>query len=291
MSKRKSKKLSKKQSSKSIDTLVSDIYGLFDGANLNEERLNQFGQSLAALLRDRFASYGEPRDNYLRFSNLGKNPLQLWYDIHGTHETEPLTAADKLKFLYGDIIEQLVIFLAEEAGHRVDDLKREVKHDGVKGRIDCTIDGEVVDVKSASSYALNKFTDETSLRTQDSFGYIEQLSGYAQAHGKDQGYFLAMGKENGELKLCRINADDMRPRIRELREILSSDVPPFTCGNDKELGTSGNRVLKSPCTYCKHKQECWKDANGGQGLLAYEYSDGIKYFTNVAKEPQVKKVD
>lgn len=284
-------KSKKRKKSPSIDTLVSDIYKLFDGADLNDERLEKFTKAIGLLLKNRFASYKEPRENYLRFSNLGRNPLQLWYDIHGTHETEQLSASDKLKFLYGDIIEELVLFLAEEAGHTVTDRQRQVELDGVKGSIDGLIDGELIDVKSTSGRAFDKFTDEVSLRTQDSFGYVEQLSGYAQSLDRSHGYFLAVNKEQGQLQLCKLVADDVKPLIQELRDILVQSNPPYACTNDKPLGSSGNRVLKSPCTYCKHKQECWKEANDGKGLLAYEYADGIKYFTNVAKEPRVDKKD
>lgn len=292
MSKTKSNKSSKKLSkpTKTIDTLIPDIYALFEnGKDLSDESLGSFTQALAKTLKDRFKSYGEPERKTLRLSNIGKNPLQLWYDINGTHETEKLTGQNRFKFLYGDIIELLVLFLAREAGHSVEDEQKEVEVDGVKGHIDGLIDGELIDVKSASTFALNKFSDEVSLRTSDSFGYIEQISGYAQALSKDRGYFLAVGKETGQMRLCQVETDDVRPLIKDLRNILESDTPPYQCNQDRADGSSGNRVLKSPCTYCKHKDECWKDANNGTGLQRYEYADGIKYFTNVAKEPRVNK--
>lgn len=292
-----SRKLSKKQQKQSalpkIDTLIQDIYTLFDkGADLSTEMLQAFASSLTTVLKDRFASYKEPRVDYLRFSNIGKNPRQLWLDINGTHDNqETLTASDKLKFLYGDIIELLVFFLAEAAGHKVTDRQREVELDGIKGSIDGQIDGELVDVKSTSGYSFGKFSDEVSLRANNAFGYVEQLSGYGQSLGKDHAYFLAVDKERGQLQLCKLGLDDVRPRIQDLKVILSEPEPPFQCSSERLLGNSGNKILGYPCTYCKHKDHCWKDANNGQGLLKYEYSDGIKYFTHVAKEPQVQKVD
>ena len=283
MSKTSSKK-SKKQSKKSIETLIEDIYDLFDkGHDVSEKSKTALGINLASVISERLASYKEKRKQTLRMSNIGKNPLQLWYDINGTHEIPETSPQDKFKFLFGDILEALVIFLAKEAGHTVTREQEEVELEGIKGHIDCFIDGELVDVKSTSKYAFGKFLSEKSLRDQDSFGYVEQLSGYAQATGRDSGYFFAVGKEDGRLQLLQLGIDDVRPRIKDLKEILSKSEPPFKCSNDRPIGTSGNRELTYPCTYCNHKEVCWP------GLQRYEYSNGIKYLTVVAKEPQVNK--
>jgi hypothetical protein len=292
MSKKPSKNSKKqsKRSKKKIETLVPDILSLFEkGHDYSDEGVKLLGETLATLLKDRLASYKEPRKNTLRMSNIGKDPLQLWYDIHGTHEVPTTTPSDKFKFLFGDIIEALVLSLASEAGHAVTRQQEEVELEGVKGHIDAFIDGELVDVKSASKYAFRKFESESSLRNNDSFGYVEQLSGYAQATGRTQGYFLAVGKEDGQFQLLRIDTDDVRPRIQDIKNILLQSTPPYQCANDRPLGTSGNRELTYPCTYCNHKEKCWEKANGGVGLIPYEYSTGTKYLTHVAKEPQVTR--
>ena len=290
MRKRRSRSKASKPQPKTIDTLVQDIYSLFaKGADLSSENLQEFSAALASVLKDRFASYKEPHVTKLRMSNIGRNPLQLWYDIHGTHEIPETTPEDKLKFLFGDMLEALVIFLAKEAGHTVTNEQKEVELDGVQGHLDAFIDSELVDVKSASKFAFRKFQSEQSLRADDSFGYVEQLSGYGNATNKDHGFFLVINKESGELQLCKLQCDDVRPRIKDLKNILAQPVPPFKCTNDKALGQSGNRELSYPCTYCTHKHECWRDANGGKGLIPYDYSTGTKYLTVVAKEPQVNK--
>lgn len=279
------------QSNKTIDTLIPDINKLFDeGADLSPELLDEFARKLSSLLRDRFLSYKEPRKEYLRMSNLGKDPLQLWYDINGTHVTEPLDPATKFKFLFGDILEQTLILLAKSAGHVVADEQKSVELDGVKGSLDCTIDGEVVDVKSASTRGLDKFASEKALRSDDPFGYVTQLSGYCQAEQRDRGFFLAVGKETGELRLCPIQADDVRERISYLKGILSRPEPPYHCEGDVEFGASGNRVLGTRCSYCRHRDECWKDANGGSGLRTFRYADKLRQFTHVEKEPNVPEI-
>lgn len=275
---------------KQIDTLVEDIYELFEkGADLDEEALSSFSNSLITIIKDRFASFKEQRKEYLRFSNLGKNEIQLYYDINGYPEDsrnipEPLLPQTKLKFLYGDIIEQLVLLLAKQAGHKVSDEQRQVEIDGLKGSIDALIDGEVVDIKSASGYGIRKFANEDSLRADDSFGYVTQLSGYAQALEKDHGYFIVLDKERGGLQLCKLERDDIRPRLEYVRDILNKPEPPKSCDNHVAMGTKGNRKLVSPCIYCKHKSECHP------GLRSFKYSTGIVHLTNVAEEPRVEEV-
>lgn len=277
---------------KSIDQLIPDIYALFEkGADLTPELTGDFAEKLVEMLKQRFASYGQPEERRtLRMSNLGRDPLQLWYDIYGTHPVDPIDPVTRFKLLYGDIIEQVVIFLAKASGHSVKAEQESVEYQGIRGTIDCTIDEQVVDVKSVSGNSAFKFSSEESLRSKDSFGYHTQLSGYCQALGRDKGYFLHVNKDTGTLGLLEIKAEDVTERIATVKAILSdSSKPPYHCSNHR-TEPNGNSVLKSPCIYCKHKHECWKDANEGRGLIGYEYSNGIKYFTKVVKEPRVEQV-
>ena len=52
--------------------------------------------------------------------------------------------------------------------------------------MDCKIDGEVVDVKSASAMSFKKFKNGT-LYEDDPFGYIAQLAGYEHNEGTNNG--------------------------------------------------------------------------------------------------------
>ena len=143
--------MTKSPTPKSLDTLVQDIYSLFDpkvGHEPNEENLDNFCNNLKELLKVRL-SQRDGLGDAIRFSSLGKGDRQLWYDSQG-FEKEELTAKTYFKFLYGDVIEQLVLFLCKEAGHEVTHEQEEIEVDGVLGHIDAIIDGVVVDVKSAS---------------------------------------------------------------------------------------------------------------------------------------------
>ena len=111
-------------------------------------------------------------------------------------EKEPtgVPAPTMIKFLYGHILERLVLFLVEIAGHKVTDEQKEIKINGVMGHMDCKIDGQVIDIKSASGFAFQKFKNGT-LAEQDAFGYMAQLAGYEHAEASDQGGFLLSTKK------------------------------------------------------------------------------------------------
>ena len=274
---------------KTLDTLVPDMYKLLHGDVdhvPNGDNKSLFYKNVGRALYRKFGSdfdY-EPR---LRMSNIGKPARQVWYDINKAPK-ERMTAPTLNKFFFGDFIEEWVVLLAREAGHFVQDTQKEVEIDGVKGRMDCKIDGVVVDVKSASSYAFKKFKNNT-LAKDDPFGYIDQISGYAQAEGQNEAAFLAMDKQNGDIGLLKVPTRDVRPRIKMLKAALEKDTPPERCYKDVPEGQYGNKVLAMECSYCPFKQHCWADANDGVGLRGFHYSYGPKFFTKVAKEPRTQE--
>ena len=271
---------------KTIDTLVPDMYNLLktDVAHaLNGDNKSLFYKNVGRALYRKFDSdYAyEPR---LRMSNIGKPARQVWYDINKAPR-ETLSAATLNKFFFGDFIEEWLILLAREAGHFVEDTQKEIEIEGIKGRMDCKIDGVVVDVKSASPFAFKKFKNNT-LEKDDPFGYIDQISGYAQAEGQDEAAFLAMDKVGGHIGLLKVPTRDVRPRIKMLKAALEKDTPPERCYSDVAEGQSGNRALAMQCSYCPFKRHCWADANDGVGLRGFNYSYGPKFFTKVVKEPR-----
>jgi hypothetical protein len=140
---------------------VDDIYALFEGHECSEERLKEFGEKLALVVGGRLREYSNSRSPTLRMSNLGKPDRQLWYELNSDGGKEELSPATKIKFLYGDILEALLLFLAAEAGHTVTSEQATVEVDGIVGNNDTVIDGVVVDCKSASTYAFKKFKHGT----------------------------------------------------------------------------------------------------------------------------------
>lgn len=279
---------------RSVDTLVDDIYGLFGGDKfeITPEYLAQFSTELSRLVAERFGA--ERREPTLRLSNIGKPDRQLWYDINYKGEVEELSPEILIKFMYGDVLEHLMLLFAREAGHTVEMEQVEVEVDGIKGHPDAVIDGVVVDVKSASTYSFHKFATGSLLQDgNDPFGYVHQLAGYVEAIDPTaDGAFLAVDKTLGKLTLLRIPNDvlqqyKVRDRIEHIKEVVAQPEPPLRCYEPKAEGKSGNFVLDTSCSYCKHKHHCWSDANEGEGLRTFLYSSGPKFFTHVEREPRV----
>lgn len=280
---------------KSIDTLVEDIQDLFRKPHeADARRVAALGEALAGTIARRLAE--ERTGSYLRMSNLGKGDRQLWYEVNGypADPGEELSPSAKIKFLFGDILEHLLIFLAEEAGHSVENKQAEVVVDDVPGSIDCTIDGVLVDCKSASTYAYKKF-ERHGLSDDDPFGYLEQLSGYSEGLGGIDGAFLVIGKELGNICLDRHPKDELaayrvRDRIKHAKEVVASEEIPERCYLPKPEGKSGNLVLDVNCSYCPHKKKCWAGVNNGVGLRTFAYASGPKHFVEVKKEPEVYEI-
>lgn len=280
-----------------IETLVDDIYHLFNDEHHhepNEENLKQLGQNVMDIVRLRLAKRDEGREA-LRFSSMGKKDRQLWYQHNLPNEGERLNAKTLFKFLYGDMIEQLLLFFAKEAGHTVEREQEELEVDGVKGHIDAVIDGVVVDVKSASPYSYKKFADGTLLEN-DPFGYIAQLSGYSETLTPGKGAaFLVADKVHGDIGLMKVSGEttqQFKPaeRIAHLKEVLvSPDVPP-RCYEAVPDGKSGNEKLGVNCSYCAFKNICWQDSNNGHGLRKFIYYNGPTWLTKVVNEPRVMEV-
>lgn len=283
-----------------MEKLIKDVYELMDtkeipeGVNV-EQVVHQFGENVKEILLNNITNH--KRDNRkLRMSNIGKKDRQLWYSYNG-YEGEPLLPNTRIKFLYGHLIEEMVLALVKLSGHEVSAEQKFVEVEGIKGSMDCKIDGLLVDVKSASPYGFKKFKEGT-LANDDPFGYIDQIKGYAHAEGERKFGWLAMDKTNGHLTLLKYDLDDERSphwkklnftsitdRISQIKKVVAQEEPPERCYEDLADGKSGNMKLSLGCSYCSYKYECHP------GLRTFLYSNGPRYLTNVAKEPNVKEVD
>ena len=278
-----------------LSTLIDDIYSALspleigEDLNLSDDVIEEFGEKI----KDAVRSWSSPhkQTSGLRMSNIGRPARQLWFESR-SEDKKTFSAPTLIKFLYGHVLEELVVLLVKLSGHSITDQQKEVSVDGIIGHIDCKIDGEVVDIKTASNFAFKKFREGT-LQNDDPFGYMAQLAGYEAAEGTSDGGFLAINKESGELTLYRpgpFSKPNITARISSMKDYLKLDELPPRCYPDVPEGKSGNRRLGTSCSYCPYKYDCWSDANHGNGLVAYKYASGIKYFTRVAKEPQVPRL-
>ena len=279
---------------KKLDTVVDDVYNVLsclcdqETLDIPDDYIEDFGERMKEALKH----WATPKKDSggLRMSTVGRPLRRLWYDLK--HEVPVYNKTHPsvfIKFLYGHILEELVLLLVRLAGHDVANEQKEVEIDGVKGHMDCTIDGEVVDIKTASSFAFKKFKEGT-LHEDDPFGYMAQLSGYEKGYGTSGGGFLALNKENGELvlhqpaEMVKVNVES---KIKNVRDAVLLDTPPERCYTPVPDGKKGNLRLPRECGYCPHKHECYVDANNVYGIRTFMYANGPKYLVRVAALPKV----
>jgi|TARA_R110000744_G_scaffold78741_1_gene155051 hypothetical protein len=289
------------KANKNLDTLVDDIYNIISALpnnkqiEITDEQLDLFGKEMAAALKHWSTPQvvGKKGKPALRMSNIGKPSRQLWFDVNSKvpHENSRPPSL-YIKFLYGHLLEVLMLFFVRLSGHSIDSEQKQITVSGIKGHMDCKIDGEVVDVKTASGYAFKKFQDG-SLAENDSFGYLSQLAGYEEAEGTSNGGFLVMNKETGELVFHRpqdLDKPNIKNRIKNIKSDVKKETPPDLCYPTVPEGKSGNMKLPKDCSWCIHKFECHKDSNNGEGLKVFRYAKGNVYLTNINKIPNVEEV-
>jgi hypothetical protein len=283
------------------DTLVDDIYQMIDTKEIPdgvdvEEAIETFGENVKSILRNNITESKFDRRK-LRMSNIGKKDRQLWYSYNG-YKGEELMPHTRIKFLYGHLIEEMVLALAKLSGHKVTDTQKRAEVGGIKGSMDCKIDGIVTDVKSSSPYGFKKFKDG-SLINDDPFGYVDQIKGYAHSEGETEMGWLVMDKTNGHLTYLKYDLKDeskwywtklnffsIVERIKAIKNVVKLAEPPKRCYEPIPDGKSGNMKLGVGCSYCAYKHECW-----GDDLRTFIYANGPRYLVKTVNTPNVIEVN
>lgn len=236
-------------------------------------------------------------------SNIGKPDRKVWLEINMPEEAEALKPETYLKFLYGDLVESLMLFLVELAGHTVEGTQGEQEIEGIKGHRDAIIDGNLVDVKSASTFSYKKFKEKT-LEQDDPFGYVQQLGSYLEAgqndnvqKEKDRAAFLVVDKTLGHFTLDfhdRKKDIDWKELFNKKKEMIKGDIPDlcyppkkdgYKNPKTKEFIENGNEYLGTGCSYCDFKRFCYPD------MRIFLTSKGPKYFSKIVKEPSKKLIE
>jgi len=284
---------------KTIETLVQDIYDLVKTKRVPtdvdvEAEIDRFGEAVKDLMKKEYLPH-DREFSKLRLSAVGKPLRQQWYS-YNRYSGEKLQPHNFIKFMYGNLIEELLLFYTRMAGHTVTDEQKECFVGGVKGHMDCKIDGVVVDIKSTSSFGFKKFKDGT-LAIDDPFGYVDQIKAYAHSEGERKWAWLAMDKANGHLCVLEYDLDnkddpmysyysrDIEEVVEEVKKTVKEDDRPSQCSEPTPDGKSGNMKLSSLCSYCQYKAHCYPN------LRAFLYSTGPKFLTEVANEPKVPEID
>lgn len=274
-----------------LKDLVTDIKKvLTDGVDSPRAVIEEDLKALGDTLSHRLTSKGDATTaSSLRMSNLGSTCMRkLWYQVNKPELAEKLSPNAVLKFMYGDLLEWLMLLLAKLSGHTVTGQQTELNVEGIPGHRDAIIDGHLVDVKTASKYGYTKF-EKNEVPKDDAFGYMDQLSLYHHAsqpelEDKDTASFLAVEKETGQFTLdtYKINKDrDWVEEIKLKKEMVANPSPPERGFKDTPYGKSGNRALGVTCSYCPFKNECWGNPR------VFMYSGRPVFFTHIEREPNV----
>lgn len=280
--------------------LIRDVYNWIENpdSEVSEDSLQIFLENLGNLIRENFAGKHKKKrgENKLYASNYGLPHRRLWYTVNAKGDRK-LKASDQIRFLYGNILEELVLLFAKEAGHEVTSEQQRVNVDGVSGKLDARIDGMLTDVKSASKFGFKKFADGSFLTDDDDpFAYKYQLGLYVNANQDSEGALLVINKETGELvSVILDNKEDIPDvfhKIEQAKIVVERDTPPEEKCYPTELsGKSGNEILGKICGFCDFRDKCWADANDGKGLIEHGYSSGKVFFTKLVRPPNKGKVD
>jgi hypothetical protein len=278
-----------------VSTLVSDIYKLAEGALAPSPDSNYTVSASYGKWFDKEEKVREPKVLY--FSEVGDPCVRkLWYKYNKPELATPIDGNLRIKFFYGDMLEELVLGLARDAGHEVTDQQKRVVYDAgdgwiVRGRIDAIIDGVPVDVKSVTKFSEEKFKNNLK---DDPFGYYQQLNGYATALNNNDAGFLTIQKELGHINYYPIEVNrglfkvQVEHAVDAVKEPTVETLPQLAAV--PQSATSKNVKLCTSCGYCAYKADCWKDANEGKGLRTFLYSTGPVHLVHVEDVPRVLEV-
>jgi hypothetical protein len=120
---------------KNIYTLVKDIYDLVETKEVPEgvdieECIEAFGEGVKRLMRHEFT---QKRDDSrkLRMSNIGRSDRFLWNVWNDVEKMDDMQGHTYVKFLYGHLIEEMLLFLTRAAGHEVTDEQKKCEVNGI----------------------------------------------------------------------------------------------------------------------------------------------------------------
>lgn len=260
------------------------------GMEVPSEKLQAFGQAVAMSIAESLSK--RERKASLRMSNIGKPDRQLYYEVNHPELAEEMKPETYMKFMYGHLVEELVLFLAELAGHEVTGHQDTQEIQGIEGHRDAVVDGVLVDVKSASSYSYKKFKDH-GLSENDPFGYIPQLQSYLysgqeddKVKDKSRAAFLVVDKTLGHICLDFHEKDETNwPEFyNKKKTVVASPDLPERCYEAEPMGKSGNMMLGMSCSYCPFNKACWPEQR------TFMYSNRPITLVEVALEPRVQEV-
>ena len=247
---------------------------LEDAANgnstMSDETIDTVAREVAEALKRQFGSGNKRGEFRLRMSNVGRPACQLWFDKNKPETALPKPSTFVMNTMIGDIVESVFKAILKESNVAFEDTDKvslpvgDSNDTNVSGSYDLIIDGAVDDVKSASDWSYrNKFESFDILKSDDSFGYVGQLAGYAKASGKKAGGWWVVNKANGGIKYVPADNLDMEAELENIKQTVEKvNANEFKrCFKPEpefyKRKPTGNMLRPKGCKFCDYRYECW----------------------------------
>ena len=251
-------------------------------------------KDIGEALKRQFGSRTKRRKFQLRMSNVGRPSCQLWFEKNQPEKSDPLPTTFVMNMMLGDIVEAVFKGLMKEAKIKFEDSDKvhlDVADEKVSGTYDLVLNDAVDDIKSASDWSYrNKFESFDTLSSDDAFGYVGQLAGYAKALGKKAGGWWVVNKANGSFKYVPAENIDVDNEVKKLEEnvkVVKSNVFKRCYESEEETfrgKPTGNRVLSKTCSFCRYKHSCWENLQELPSLLSKAKEPKIVSYVSIRKE-------
>jgi len=251
-------------------------------------------KDIGEALNRQFGKRTKRRKFQLRMSNIGRPSCQLWFEKNQPEKSDPLPTTFVMNMMLGDIVEAVFKGLMKEAKIKFEDSDKvylDVADEKVSGTYDLVLNDAVDDIKSASDWSYrNKFESFDTLSSDDAFGYVGQLAGYAKALGKKAGGWWVVNKANGSFKYVPAENIDVDNEVKKLEEnvkVVKSNVFKRCYESEEETfrgKPTGNRVLSKTCSFCRYKHSCWENLQELPSLLSKAKEPKIVSYVSIRKE-------
>lgn len=262
-------------------------------ASVSEKTINQITDDVRAALIRQFVDK-KSREFSLRMSNAGRPYCQLWFEKNRPEEATTMSSNFLMNMMIGDIVEAVFKGLLTEAGVVYSNGEKvALKVDGheVQGTPDLSIDGAVDDVKSASDWSYrNKFVDYDTLASNDSFGYVAQLAGYAKAMNVRAGGWWVINKAKGEFKYVPATGLDVDTEVQKIGEKASAlqenkFARCYAPVEETYRGKpTGNLVLDKECGWCSYRYACWDNLEERPSLVSRAEHPPMVSYVDIKKD-------
>ena len=236
-------------------------------SSMSQETIEQVAVDIKDALNRQFNTKRDEKFR-LRMSNVGRPSCQLWFEKNKPETALPKPTTFVMNMMIGDIVEAVFKAILRESNVKFknsEEVTLEIdEKTTISGSYDLVMNDAVDDIKSASDWSYKyKFDSYETLHSGDSFGYVGQLAGYAQASNKKAGGWWVVNKANGQFKYVPAHIDMEKELDKVKKNIKAVDSDELVRCFEPEPETfrgkpTGNMVLNKNCTFCSYRQSCWE---------------------------------